>query len=76
MLHIYAALAEKERVLIADRTRAALAQRKARCSPPATQNETESPEPRIAPEFSECGVTSGASSIPPCRARRWPRPPS
>jgi len=22
-------------------------------------------EPRIAPEFSECGVTSGASSIPP-----------
>jgi DNA invertase Pin-like site-specific DNA recombinase len=30
MLHIYAALAEKERVLIADRTRAALAQRKAR----------------------------------------------
>jgi uncharacterized protein len=31
-------------------------------------------EPRIAPEFSECGVTNGASSIPPCRARRWPRP--
>jgi DNA invertase Pin-like site-specific DNA recombinase len=29
MLHIYAALAEKERVLIADRTRAALAQKKA-----------------------------------------------
>jgi hypothetical protein len=34
MLHIYAALAEKERVLIADRTRAALAQKKARGSPP------------------------------------------
>src|SRR5271156_5028913 len=29
MLHIYAALAEKERALIADRTRAALAQKKA-----------------------------------------------
>jgi DNA invertase Pin-like site-specific DNA recombinase len=29
MLHIYAALAEKERALIADRTRAALAQQKA-----------------------------------------------
>jgi len=29
MLHIYAALAEKERALIAERTRAALAQRKA-----------------------------------------------
>jgi len=34
MRHIYAALAEKERVLIADRTRAALAQKKARGSPP------------------------------------------
>jgi DNA invertase Pin-like site-specific DNA recombinase len=32
MLHIYAALAEKERVLIADRTWAALAQKKARGS--------------------------------------------
>jgi DNA invertase Pin-like site-specific DNA recombinase len=30
MLHIYAALAEKERALIADRTRAALEQKKAR----------------------------------------------
>jgi DNA invertase Pin-like site-specific DNA recombinase len=29
MLHIYAALAEKERALIADRARAALAQKKA-----------------------------------------------
>jgi DNA invertase Pin-like site-specific DNA recombinase len=29
MLHIYAALAEKERALIADRTKAALAQKKA-----------------------------------------------
>jgi DNA invertase Pin-like site-specific DNA recombinase len=29
MLHIYAVLAEKERALIADRTRAALAQKKA-----------------------------------------------
>jgi DNA invertase Pin-like site-specific DNA recombinase len=29
MLHIYAALAEKERALIADRTRGALAQKKA-----------------------------------------------
>src|SRR4051812_48883204 len=29
MLHIYAALAEKERALISDRTRAALAQKKA-----------------------------------------------
>ncbi len=29
MLHIYAALAENERALIADRTRAALAQKKA-----------------------------------------------
>jgi len=32
MLHIYAALAEKERVMIADRTRAALAQKKAQGS--------------------------------------------
>lgn len=33
MLHIYAALAEKERALIADRTRAALAQKKAQGAP-------------------------------------------
>jgi DNA invertase Pin-like site-specific DNA recombinase len=34
MLHIYAALAEKERALIADRTRAALAQKKAHGASP------------------------------------------
>lgn len=33
MLHLYAALAEKERRLIADRTKAALAERKARATP-------------------------------------------
>jgi DNA invertase Pin-like site-specific DNA recombinase len=33
MLHVYAALAEKERALISERTRAALAQRRARRLP-------------------------------------------
>src|SRR5271167_1701017 len=37
MLHIYAALAEKERALIADRTRAALAQKKAQGAKPGNR---------------------------------------
>jgi hypothetical protein len=46
MLHIYAALAEKERVLIADRTRAALAQKKARGSPPCRRCPPVRPQPQ------------------------------
>jgi DNA invertase Pin-like site-specific DNA recombinase len=46
ILHIYAALAEKERVLIADRTRAALARKKARGSPPCRRCPPVRPQPQ------------------------------
>lgn len=53
MLHIYAALAQKERAMIADRTRVALAQKKAKDADASTAN-----VPPIARQLQAAGVTS------------------
>ena len=62
MLHLYAALAEKERRLIAERTRAALAQRKAQG--------TRLGNPRNVKEAAALGRSAAANGISLCSPRR------
>jgi DNA invertase Pin-like site-specific DNA recombinase len=66
MLHLYAALAEKERRLIADRTRSALAARKARG---ARLGNPRNPEDAAA-SGRQAQVTEAKTA-----GRRWPLPP-
>ncbi|MFK7945516.1 MAG: recombinase family protein [Paracoccaceae bacterium] len=64
MLHLYAALAEKERRLIAERTRAALAQRKRDGTPPG--NPTNAPEaPALGRQVQIADADRFAASVLP-----------
>jgi hypothetical protein len=73
LLHIYAALAEKERALISRRTKEALAAARARSvviGGRATRGASSRPKPRNAPKHcGRCSRSSPSWDIAPRRAR-------
>jgi DNA invertase Pin-like site-specific DNA recombinase len=68
MLHLYAALAEKERAMISRRTKDALAAKKAKASNSAVST------PRLRPIFAELAGLSNRKMAAELNARKLPTP--